>query len=392
MALSRREFLGGGAALAAAFAIRPVTALGDTAPSFDLAPDFDRAAESAIKAGACPGIALQISCQGQPLYVRNHGLANLETHTPVSSGSIFRIGSLTKQFTAAMIVKSAAQGRLSLDDPTAKYLPFFAKAPAFTLRELLNHTAGLHDNDGAADTSPSPGSQVDLAKAISRQEKLFDFPPGTAWLYSNSNYIVLGAVIEQVMGRPLADAAAEMIFRPLELGSTAFDTAAAVVSGRADGYTPIAGKPGAFAHADFIDIAQTGGAGAMRSTTRHLCRWHHALFGNRLFDAQHVRMMLTPGRLRDGRPSSSHRFSPADDRSYGDVQYGMGLLLPPPDHGRRSVMHYGFINGFAACLESWLDVGLTTAILCNADMGPAMPFRDLRRLVREKLLPALATA
>ncbi|MBD8899528.1 serine hydrolase domain-containing protein [Rhodanobacter sp. DHG33] len=391
MAFSRRDFLGGSAALAAALSIRPALAVGAAARPFRLAQDFDRAAESAIKAGACPGIGLQISLRGQPWYVRSYGLANLETQTPVVSGSIFRIGSLTKQFTAAMILRLQAQGSLSLDDAAAKYLPFFAKAPAFTLRELLNHTAGLHDDD-TSDVPPSTNSQVDLAKAVSRQQKLFDFPPGTAWLYSNANYTVLGAVIEQVTNRPLADAASEMIFRPLELHATAFDTAAAVVPGRADGYTPIEGKPGAFAHAEFIDIAQTGGAGAMRSTTGDLCRWHHALFGNRLLDARHVRMMLTPGRLRDGRLSGSHRFSPADDRSYGDVQYGMGLLLPPPDHGRRSAMHYGFVNGYAACLETWLDEGLTTAILCNANMGPAMPFRDLRRLVREKLLPTLATA
>jgi CubicO group peptidase (beta-lactamase class C family) len=391
MPLSRRGFLGGSAALAAAFAVRPMLALGSTTPPFRLASDFDQASENAIRAGACPGIALQISQHGQPLYVRSYGVANLETRTPVDSSSIFRIGSLTKQFTAAMIVKLAAQGRLSLDDPTAKYLPFFAKAPAFTLRELLNHTAGLHDDDSAPNP-PSTSTQVDLAEAISRQEKLFDFPPGTAWFYSNPNYIVLGAVVEQVIGRPLADAAAEMIFRPLELDATAFDTAAAVIPDRADGYTPMAGKSGAFAHAHFIDIAQAGGAGAMRSNTHDLCRWHHALFNNRLFDARHVHMMLAPGRLRDGRLSGSHRFSPDDDRSYGDVQYGMGLLLPPPDHGHRSVAHYGFIDGFAACLETWLDAGLTIAMLCNADMGPAMPFHDLRRLVREKLLPALATA
>ena len=370
------------------FAIRPALALGSTNRPFHFAPEFDHAAESAVKAGACPGVALQISLQGQPWYVGSYGLANLETQTTVASGSIFRIGSLTKQFTAAMVVRLVAQGKLSLDDSTAEYLPFFAKAPAFTLRELLNHTAGLHDDDGAP---PTTGSQVDLARAISRQKKLFDFPPGTAWLYSNANYIVLGAVIEQVMDRPLADTATEMIFRPLGLDATAFDTSAAVVSGRADGYTPVEGKSGAFAHAEFIDIAQTGGAGAMRSDTGDLCRWHYALFGNRLFDAQHVRMMLTPGRLRDGRLSGSHRFSPDDDRSYGDVQYGMGLLLPPLYNGRRSAMHYGFINGFAACLETWLDDGLTVAILCNADMGPAMPFRDLRRLVRERLLPMLAT-
>jgi D-alanyl-D-alanine carboxypeptidase len=96
--------------------------------------------------------------------------------------------------------------------------------------------------------------------------------------------------------------------------------------------------------------------------------------------------MTTPGRLRDGRLSGSNRFSP-DDASYGDVQYAMGLLVSPASAAPRSALHYGFINGFAAYLETFIDVGLTTVILCNADMGSNTPFRAVRRIVSERLLP-----
>lgn len=378
--------------LAATFAGRRAHALAARSAN-GIAGDLDVAARAALKAGACPGIALQIARHGQTLYAKPYGWSNLETDTPVAAGSVFRIGSITKQFTAALVVKLAAQGRLSLDAPAAAYLPFFPDDRPFTVRELLNHTAGLHDGETPCPCgSATAKSQLDLARDIAAQKKLFDFAPGTAWLYSNTNYVVLGAVVEKVTGLPLAEAAASIVFRPLGLPATAFDTVEAVVPGRVDGYSPVDGKPGTFAHAAYIDVAQAGGAGAVRSDTGDLCRWHHALFANRLFDAGHVRLMTTPGRLRDGRPSGSHRFSPADDRAYGDVQYGMGFLLPPPVDGHRSVMHYGFIDGFAGCLETYPDQGLTLAILCNADMGPgiAEAFRDLRRIVRKKLLPASA--
>lgn len=389
MPVSRREFLGGSALLAATFALRPADAPATGSASAGTLSELDAAAAAALASGACPGTALQIMRDGRSLYARQYGWTNLETRTPVAAGSIFRIGSLTKQFTAGMIVKLAAEGRLDLDDPAAKYLSFFAGKKEFTLRELLNHTAGLHEAEDSAcpGGSATAKSQVELARDISAQKKLFDFDPGTAWLYSNANYIVLGAVVEKVSGLPLADAATSLIFKPLGLGASAFDTAQAVVPGRVSGYSRIDGRPGSYHHADFIDIAEVGGAGAMRSTTDDLCRWHHALFTQRLFDTRFVAMMTTPGRLRDGRASSSHRYSAADNANYGDTQYGMGLLLPPPSAGHRSVIHYGFINGFAAFLETFIDVGLTTAILCNGDVGPDLPFRSLRGIVAKKLLP-----
>ncbi len=318
------------------------------------------------------------------------GIANLETGTQMAPDSIFRIGSLTKQFTAALVLKLAAQGKLNLDDPTQLYLPFFPADKPFTLRELANHTAGIHsdENDSSCARETTPAlSQVDLARAISQQKQAFDFPPGTAWLYSNANYIVLGAVVEKVTGKSLAVAATEMIFRPLGLARTSFDTVDAVVPGRVDGYSRTDGAAGTFVHAHYIDIAEAGGAGAMRSCCDDLCRWHHALFANQLFDANWTQTMITPGRLRDGRISGAHRFSPEDNASYGDVQYGMGLLIARPDSSGRSVQHYGFINGFAALLQTWLDQGLTMAVLCNADIGPGLPFHGVRQAAVDHLLP-----
>jgi D-alanyl-D-alanine carboxypeptidase len=388
MHLSRRAFLGGSAMFATALALRPDAARADGVDAA-LESAIDDAAHAAIKAGACPGIAIRLSSRGRMLLAKDYGFANLETGSPLDGESVFRIGSLTKQFTASLVVKLASQGRIALDDAVSNHLPLFATKRSFTVRELLHHTAGVHsdDEDNSCPAAPAGAkSQIELARAIARQAKLFDFDPGTAWLYSNANYIVLGAVVETVTGMSLADAAATMLFNPLTLARTVFDTADAVVAGRVSGYSPVADKAGAFTHASFLEISEAGGAGAMRSTAADLCRWHHALFTDQFVDARFVEMMTTPGRLRDGRLSGSNRFSP-DDASYGDVQYAMGLLVSPASAAHRSALHYGFINGFAAYLETFIDVGLTTVILCNADMGSNTPFRAVRRIVSERLLP-----
>ena len=352
---------------------------------------MEDAARAAIAAGACPGVALGVARRGRRFWAAGVGVADIGAGAPLRPESIFRIGSLTKQFTAALIVRLAAQGRLGLDDPVARHLPAFAKFAPVTVRQLANQTAGLHSDESEDASTPSDGrrSQIDLANAITNQAVVFDFPPGTAWLYSNANYIVLGAVIEAVTGKPLAQAADAMIFKPLGLFDTAFDTAGATIPRRVAGYTPVEGQPGAFIPAAFIEVSEAGGAGAMRSTVIDLHRWHQALFSGRLFDARHVEIMLAPGRLTDGRLSGDKRFSP-NDASYGEVQYAMGLLVSPPVNGVRSALHYGAINGFAACLETFVESGVTTVVLCNGDIGPDMPFRSIRRIVKDRILPIAA--
>ncbi len=387
MLLTRRTLLKSSALMGTGLAIKPAAAQAAVSDS-GLASEIGDAARSAIRSGVCPGVAVRISLRGRSLLSSNYGLANIETASGLADGSVFRIGSLTKQFTAALVVKLASEGKLDLEDAVSKHLACFAGSPSFTVRELLNHTAGLHSDEQNVSCQTDlarPKSQMALAQEISAQSVLFDFEPGTAWLYSNANYIVLGAVIETLTAMSLADAAAAMIFKPLGLDKTAFDSSDAVVPGRVDGYSPVDGSPGAFTHPAFIEISEAGGAGAMRSTASDLGRWHRALFANRLFDRRFVDAMITPGRLRDGRLSGENRFSP-DDASYGEVQYGMGLLVSPSSQAHRSVLHYGFINGFSAFLETFVDLGLTTVVLCNGDVGPALPFRAVREIVSARIL------
>ncbi|MBY0568850.1 MAG: beta-lactamase family protein [Hyphomonadaceae bacterium] len=383
MHLSRRGMISGGAMGIGAWVFAPDAA--SARPLRLRRRLVDAAAAEALEAHACPGIQISIAVAGDVSISRAYGMANIETRTATSERSVFRIASLTKQFTAAALVKLAAAGRVELNAPVARYLPFMERLQATSLLELMHHTAGLHsDESGVTTHSGAAPSQVALAEEIARQSQPFDFPPGTAWLYSNANYIVLGAVIEAVTATPFSQAMSELVCAPLGLTSTSVDHTGDVVAHRVNGYTPGDGADGPFANAALLEISDAGGAGSMRSTATDLCRWHAGLLGGQLLRPSDVALMMAPGRLRDGRVSGANRFSPEDAR-YGDVQYACGLLVSPTLDAHPSILHYGYINGFACALQTFLGPQVTMAVLCNGDVGPATPFRALRQIVTAAL-------
>lgn len=373
----RRNFIAGSGAVLATSGLqaRPV----QWAKPDSLSQKFAGIARSAMAGRAAPGIMIAVAERGVIIYSGGSGSANLETVAPVTPDSVFRIGSLTKQFTAAAALKLAEQGRLNLDAPVDQILTAFRGKSVFSLREAMHHTAGLHSDEGrdGLSTEGTPVTQVHLADTIASQKKLFDFAPGTAWLYSNANYIVLGAAIEVATGKPFDTALRDLLFRPLGLPTTAVDRDEEVVPHRVSGYSTANGDPSRWVNAIFPDIFQAGGAGSMRSTAGDLIRWHQAILGSEHFSPKTREAILAPGHLRDGRLVGENRFSP-DDAHYGDVQYAAGLLVPPPGKPR-TIMHYGFIGGFSTLLETHLENGRTVVVLLNADPGPKLPFRGLRK-------------
>lgn len=390
MTISRREFLISGAILAgSAFTAPAISGVPAIVPKLDHV-DLERLgtlAEQSVSSFNTPGISLVIWKNGQEIYSHHAGLANLETRTRVTDPSVFRIGSLTKQFAAALILKLVAAGKLSLTDPVHTYLPFLDKYEPITILELLNHTAGVRDGDYDT-TNLQSHSQIEQAQRIAQQEPFLDFRPGTAWLYSNANYILIGAIIEKVTGKSLADAGALLLFQPLGLQHTAFDTSSEIVLGRVSGYTPTGKPERPFQNAEYLDVALAGAAGAMRSTASDLCRWHHLLSLGNALPMSLAKMMTLPGRLRNGQLSSSNRFS-EHDKPMGDTQYGLGLMLDNATlDGSLIANHHGGINGFASYLASHTSSDLTYACLCNADTHPGLPLRDIRRGVFADLLPA----
>ncbi|MFD0726742.1 serine hydrolase domain-containing protein [Lysobacter brunescens] len=386
MHVPRRRFIAATSALFAGAAIPDVFSAGKSTGATDALDSaaLDGLLDSAMADRSSPAVSLAVWQDGRERYARSVGMANLETSTPASSDSAFRIGSLTKQFAAGAILKLVDARELSLDDKAGRFLPSFGSHPSFTIRELLNHTAGLHEE---ADVSiASASSQVELADRIAKQATTFDFEPGGAWLYSNANYIVIGAIIEKVTGTPLATAARALLLHPLDLHRSAFDDASEVVAGRASGYSPTESGTPPFVNAMHLDVTQAGAAGAMRSTVRDLCRWHDALFSGRVVAPSSLTAMITPGKLRDGRNSSEHRFSERDS-AMGETQYGLGLFLDRSTRdGSLIVQHHGGIAGFTAFLATHVPSRLTYACLFNVDGHPGLPLRGIRRSVFRHLL------
>lgn len=389
MSISRREFLISGTLVASGSLATPsLTDVIRSAAPLPANTNFEQLGtliEEAVRTGSAPGMALAAWSNGKQVFSHAAGIANLETGTGVGAESVFRIGSLTKQFTGALVLKLVAAGKLDLSDRADKYLSFLDKHEPFSLFELLNHTAGVRDGDYDL-SNLQDHSQVEQARRIAQQNPFFDFAPGTAWLYSNANYILVGAIIEQVTGKPLAEAAAQLLFEPLGLDHSAFDRPDEVVPGRVSGYTLTEDPRHPFQNAEYLNVTLAGAAGAMRSTVSDLCRWHQALFSDLALTKPLREAMMVPGKLRNGQLAGTHRFS-ENDKHMGDTQYGLGLMLDNATRDRSLIVnHHGGINGFASYLASHAPSGLGFVCLCNADTNPALPFRALRRKIFEAVL------
>lgn len=376
--MDRRKFLKStGASLLAASLPAPVLAT-----SLDESLEFalSSVADQSIKEMVTPGIQISVWKNGIPATGAVGGLSNLETATTVTSSTIFRAGSITKQFTAALIAKLQDEGRLSINDHLEKHLDFFKGKEAPTLLELIHQTAGVHEEQ-EDNFSQSPTTQLELAKNVADQKLLFDFHPGTAWLYSNANYILLGAVVESVTKQSLAKTASQLMFEPLGLTHTEFDNHSEVVKNRASGYTGTEISETPFVNADFIPIEQTGGAGAIRTTADDLCRWHHSLFYGNFLSKESRKALVEPAKLKDGRAITKGRFDP-NDNNMGETSYGYGLMLDrsTKNHGVIA-MHNGFVSGFSAYLATHVPTKLTVACMCNTDPSQNLPFRLLRKAV-----------
>lgn len=390
MTISRRNFLISSAILANGSLAATVTSRAGSSKELTHNPfnleALDVIVDKAVLSGNTPGIALAVWKNGQQIYSRNSGVANFETETRISDLSVFRIGSLTKQFAGALVLSLVAQKKLSLSDFAHTYLPFLAKHDPFTIQELLNHTAGVHDGDYEI-SNLKTNSQIEQARLIAQQKPFFDFQPGTAWLYSNSNYLLIGAIVEQVIGKPLAQWAATDLFRPLGLEQTAFDSPSDIVVGRVSGYTPSEKPSVAFENATYLNVELAGAAGAMRSSATNLCRWHHLLFSGEFLSTVLTEKMTLPARLRNGKLASANRFSESD-KPMGATEYGLGLMLDRATRdGSLIVNHHGGINGFASYLATHIASGLSFSCLCNVDTHPNLPFREIRRKIFMDFLP-----
>lgn len=362
MRLDRRASLAGLMALAA----RPALA---KAPAHARAEAPGRWAEVEAKARklvadrAIPGVSICVARRGTPLFVKGYGWADLETRTPMGRASVCKIGSITKQFTASVILQLAQEGKLNLDDKLAVYLPDFPNAGRLELRRMLSHTSGLGNYTAIDPKQFLQDSRIDrdtaqLVDAMKPTSEKLAYEPGTDWRYSNTGYVLLGVVIEKVTGLSYARAMESRLFAPLGLCHTAVDDMAAVAPGRAAGYSNDKKAESGFDNASYIAMSFPGGAGNIRSTAEDLCDWHAQLLGGKVLAPESLKAMLTPVTLNDGRLPKGPNGA--------EIRYGFGVGLDTVD-GHPAVDHSGGIQGFASHIETFTDLGVTWVTLLNTD-------------------------
>ena len=354
-----------------------------------LAASIDKAAAAAVAAGESPGLEVAVVKDGRAILVKSYGSANLEQHVPVSNNSVFRIGSVTKQFTAVALLLLAEEGKVSLQDKLSKYYPNFPRANDITLDEMLHHTSGIYNYTSAPNFTVDGmihRSTDEMVEFIGKLPKTQDFEPGTNWSYSNSAYFILGGVVEKAAGAPLAKVFKTRFFTPLGMSHSALDDETEIVSGRASGYSGTA--PGKFTNAAFISMSIPGGAGSVRSTATDLATWNAALFGGKILKPASLAAMLTPGKLNNGENSGTAMAKmtaaaggPAAAAS-AKREYGYALFLSQ-DEGHRKIDHGGGIYGFSASLSEFPDDKTTVVVLSNAigkDVGASKIADRIERL------------
>ena len=255
-----------------------------------LGSTVDALANAAIQQQGLPGMTIALAKNGTMLYVKAYGVSNVATKLTTQTNTIFGIGSITKQFTAALIMKLQEQGKLHVDDPLNAYLPVYKFPSAITLRMLLTHTSGLADY---TTFSSYPGwatngvSEATLLTAVSQVPLLFQ--PGTQFSYSNSNYFALGAVIENVTGQSYETNLNQYIIQPLGLTSTYY--ALPPSSQSAIGYTMGTTD---LVPALVVNRSAPFAAGALSSSVTDLVNWDNALVHGQVVSPASFKEMTTP--------------------------------------------------------------------------------------------------
>jgi len=282
----------------------------------------------------------------QVLFDKSYGYANLEWDTPFTPDAKFRIGSLTKQFTAASIMLLQERGKLKTSDLISLYLPDTPKAwSKITIRNLLTHTSGIPDYTDA----PGFGTRVALLPTtpeklyLSFRGKPLDFQPDEKFTYSNSNYVLLGMIVEKASGMKYANFLQQNLFGPLHMDNTGVDSNAPILHHRVYGYSRTGGDP---VNAAYVDMTVPFAAGALYSTTHDLVTWNNALYGGKVLKPESLTEMTTPYKSN----------------------YAYGLFVKAVD-GHKEISHGGGINGFNTFLSYDTADKLSVVVLSNLEQG-----------------------
>jgi CubicO group peptidase (beta-lactamase class C family) len=320
---------------------------------------FDSLISSVFKPDG-PGATAIVSRKGQVIYKKAFGMADLEMNIPMQTEHIFRIGSISKQFTAVAILQLMEKGKLSLQDDIKKFIPDYpTHGHTITVEHLLTHTSGIKSYTGMSGFEDmmrkdmKPLEIVDLFK-----NQPMDFAPGTEWKYNNSGYILLGYIIEKLSGKAYEDYVKENLFIPAGMTNSGYGNEKRIIRNRAKGYQ----KPkGVFENADYLSMTLPYAAGSLISTVEDLWKWNQAVHGYKLVSKASLDKAFTDYTLLNGKPT----------------RYGYGWQFSDVQ-GSPSIEHGGGINGFLtdAIYVPGEDIFVAIFSNCNCnrpgDLAPKM--------------------
>ncbi|WP_321517398.1 serine hydrolase [uncultured Bacteroides sp.] len=318
-------------------------------------PSLDKLVDrifKSVQTGTTSGVSVLVSKNGEIIYEKGFGYADIGNKVPVTPDTKFRIGSITKQFIAASILKLQEEGKLNVHDTLSKFIPDFPRGNKVTIHHLLTHTSGIHSYTDRPNfmryiTMPvTPAALVDTIKTYP-----YDFNPGDRWNYSNSGFFLLGYIVEKISGMSLDNYLKETFFKPLGMNNTGIYETKTLLNNEAYGYSYENGK---IIKAINWDMSWAGGAGAIYSTTKDLYIWNEAIFNGKVLSEASLKAAFTPAELNNKQKTN----------------YGYGWFIQD-NRGSKFIAHGGGLHGFMTYLGRQPEKNITVVVFCNSTPAPA---------------------
>jgi D-alanyl-D-alanine carboxypeptidase len=334
-------------------ALSASASLGQKVTTVDFRRAVDEIAQQALKESLTPSAAVAVVINSQVAYVRSYGIARVDGSVTATPQMRYSLGSVSKQFTAAALLKLQESGKLSLDDPISRFLPSLTHAPDITIRQLLSHTSGYRDywpQDYVPPFMLQPLSPQQILNDWARRP--LDFEPGTQWQYSNTGFVAAALIVEKASGQPLMQFLQENIFGPAGMTEVANVDDGPLAAQDAAGYLRYALGP--LHTAPKEARGWLFGAAELGMTAEDLARWDVSLIRQQILQPASYRQMETETLLKNGR----------------GTQYGLGISIKSIS-GHRALEHGGEVSGFSAENLILPDDGVAVAVLTNQDLSAA---------------------